>query len=68
MSGNGPVYKFQLNQMVRLVRAPLPTKSGIAPSEYEVVRLMPADASGAISYRVRAGSAELAVREHEIKA
>ena len=62
------IYNFHLHQIVRLVRAPLAGKRGTVPNEYEVIRLMPADTSGEISYRVRSGLSELAVREHEIKA
>lgn len=60
---------FKLHQIVQLVRAPVPTARGtIAPSEYEIIRVMPADANGEISYRVRAGQSELSVRAYEIKA
>ena len=34
---------------------------------YEVVRLMPADVTGEVSYRIKAGSGERAVRESEIR-
>jgi hypothetical protein len=53
---------------VRLVRAPVPGSRGAVANEYEIVRLMPADARGEISYRIRSGASELSVREHEIKA
>ena len=66
MNQRPTTYKYQLHQIVRLLRAPIATKGMVAPSEYEIVRLMPADANGEISYRIKAGAAELAVREHEI--
>jgi uncharacterized protein HemX len=62
------VHKFKLNQIVNLVRAYFLTKSGTASLKYEVVRLLPADTNGEISYRIKSGTAELAVREHEIEA
>ncbi|WP_460451586.1 hypothetical protein [Alsobacter sp. SYSU BS001988] len=61
-------YNFQLRQTVRLVRPPALGKHGSVPNEYEIVRLLPADTSGEISYRVRSGLSELVVREYEIKA
>jgi hypothetical protein len=66
MHNRPTVHKYQLKQMVRLLRTPIVTKGVAAPTDYEIVRLMPADANGEISYRIKAGSAELAVREHEI--
>ncbi len=36
-------------------------------SIYEVVRLMPADQTGEVSYRVKAGPLERAVRESDIR-
>ena len=65
---NNKAYKFRLKQIVRLVRTPNLAQVGSPSLEYEVVRLMPADENGEISYRVKSGSAELAVREHEIRA
>jgi hypothetical protein len=35
---------------------------------YEVMRLMPADETGEVSYRVRSVTTERAVRESEIRA
>jgi hypothetical protein len=61
-------HKFRLQQVVRLVRAPIPDKRVTSCGDYEVVRVMPADASGQISYRIRSGTTERAVREFEIKA
>jgi hypothetical protein len=36
-------------------------------SVYEVVRLMPADQTGELSYRIKSGAIERAVRESEIR-
>jgi hypothetical protein len=68
MTNRPTTYKYQLRQIVRLLRPPIATKGLAAPTDYEIVRLMPADANGEISYRIKSGSAELAVREHEISA
>lgn len=68
MSQSDTMYKFQLRQVVQLLRAPHPGKNGPVSNEFEIVRLMPADGNGEISYRVKSGAIELAVREHEIKA
>jgi hypothetical protein len=61
-------HKFRLQQVVHLVHAPIPDKRVASCEDYEVVRLMPADATGEVSYRIRSGTAERAVREFEIKA
>jgi hypothetical protein len=61
-------HKFKIRQMVRLVRAPLSDSRASGSGIYEVVRLMPADETGEVSYRVRSGSTERAVRESEIRA
>lgn len=60
--------KYRLGQVVRLVRAPASDSRTVGTGEYEIVRLLPADQSGEISYRIRSGSTERAVREFEIKA
>ena len=58
--------QFRLQQIVRLVRAPRP--GGVAEDrDYEIVRVMPADASGEVTYRIRSGTTERAVREFEIR-
>jgi hypothetical protein len=62
------VHKFKLNQVVNLVRAPSLIKSGSTSLKYEIVCLVPADTNGEISYRIKSGTEELAVREYEIKA
>jgi len=38
-----------------------------ASSIYEVVRQMPADQTGELSYRIKSGTVERAVRESEIR-
>jgi hypothetical protein len=53
--------------MVRLVRAPLSDGQTMNNGVYEVVRLMPADQTGEVSYRIRSGTTERAVRESEIR-
>jgi hypothetical protein len=62
-------HKYQVRQLVRLVR---PGFSGTRTSSsgiYEVVRLMPADETGEFSYRIKSSDAgERAVRESEIMA
>ena len=54
--------------MVRLVRAPMLDSRASGGGIYEVVRLMPADQTGEVSYRVRAATTQRAVRESEIRA
>lgn len=66
MNNRESIYKYQLHQIVRLLRAPVVSKGQLEQKDYEIIRLMPADANGEISYRIKAGVAELAVREHEI--
>jgi hypothetical protein len=61
-------HKYQIRQMVRLVRASLSDSRASGTGVYEVVRLMPADETGEVSYRVRSATTERAVRESEIKA
>ncbi len=61
-------HKYQIRQMVRLVRASLSDSRASGTGVYEVVRLMPADEIGEVSYRVRSATTERAVRESEIKA
>src|ERR687898_432031 len=46
-------HKYQVRQMVRLVRAPMSDSRASGSGVYEVVRLMPADETGEVSYRVR---------------
>jgi hypothetical protein len=61
-------YKYQIRQMVRLVRAPMSDSRASGSGVYEVVRLMPADETGEVSYRVKSSTTERAVRESEIRA
>ena len=61
-------HKYKLRQMVRLVRAPIADSRAAGGGIYEIVRLMPADETGEVSYRVKSGMTERAVRESEIKA
>lgn len=60
-------HAFKIGQMVRLVRAPIADPRSNAADHYEIVRLMPADQTGEVSYRVKAGAQERAVRESEIR-
>lgn len=59
--------RFKLNQIVRLVRDVPTGRNGTVPRDYEIVRIMPADSGGEISYRIRSGTTERAVRAFEIK-
>jgi hypothetical protein len=58
---------FQLRQIVRLVRSPVRSRGVSVPETFRVVRIMPADTNGEISYRIKSDLSELAVRAHEIK-
>lgn len=60
-------HKFKLKQMVRLKQPGISDKWVNSTSIYEVVRLMPADQTGELSYRVKSGVIERAVRESEIR-
>jgi hypothetical protein len=59
---------YKIRQMVRLVRAPISDSRASGSGVYEVIRLMPADETGEVSYRIKSGVTERAVREHEIRA
>jgi hypothetical protein len=61
-------HKYKIRQMVRLVRAPISDSRANGSGIYEVVRLMPADETGEVSYRVKSDMTERAVRESEIRA
>jgi len=54
--------------MVRLVRAPVSDSRATGSGIYAVTRLMPADETGEVSYRIRSGATDRAVRESEIRA
>jgi len=58
---------FELRQIVRLVRETGGGSRASLPKTYRVVRIMPADTNGEISYRIKSDSTELAVRAHEIR-
>jgi hypothetical protein len=62
-------HKYQVRQLVRLTRPGFSDSRASSNSIYEVTRLMPADQSGEVSYRIKSsGSGERAVRESEITA
>lgn len=61
-------HKFKIGQRVRLARTTSASVRTGFGEVGEVVRLMPADVSGEVSYRVRSGFAERVVREDEIVA
>ena len=62
------LHKYKIRQMVRLVRAPISDSRASGSGIYEVTRLMPADETSEVSYRIRSGATKRAVREHEIRA
>lgn len=62
-------HKFRPQQLVRLKRPSLPGWRTNESTVFEITRLMPADETGEVSYRIRengAGGGERAVRESEI--
>jgi hypothetical protein len=61
-------HKYKIRQMVRLIRAPISDSRANGSGIYEVTRLMPADGTSEVSYRIRSGATERAVRESEIRA
>lgn len=61
-------HKYKIRQMVRLAPVPISDSRANGSGIYEVVRLMPADEIGEVSYRIRSGATERAVRESEIRA
>ncbi len=60
-------HRFKIRQMVRMNHPSTADARTVAGGVYEVVRLMPADQTGEVSYRIRSGTVERAVRESEIK-
>jgi hypothetical protein len=60
-------HKFKIRQMVRLKQTAYSDARTSPGSVYEVVRLMPADQTGEVSYRIKSGMTEKAVREGEIR-
>ena len=61
-------HKYQLRQLVRLARLGSSDKQASSSGVYEVTRLMPADQTGEVSYRIKSSGGERAVRESEILA
>ena len=62
-------HKYQLRQLVRLIRPALSQGRASSGGIFEVTRLMPADQTGEFSYRIKSSDAgERAVRESEITA
>ena len=60
-------HKYQVRQLVRITHPRISEKRASASGIYEVTRLMPADQTGEVSYRIKsAGFGERAVRESEI--
>jgi hypothetical protein len=60
-------HKFKIRQAVRLAQPGFSDARAGSASVYEVVRLMPADQTGELSYRIKSGMVERAVRESEIR-
>ncbi|PVE21479.1 hypothetical protein DC522_26410 [Microvirga sp. KLBC 81] len=60
-------HKFKIKQMVRLKQPGISDNWINSAGVYEVIRLMPADQTGELSYRIRSGMTERAVRESEIR-
>jgi hypothetical protein len=62
-------HKYKVNQLVRITHPRISDKRASASGLYEVTRLMPADQTGEVSYRIKSsGFGERAVRESEIAA
>ncbi len=62
-------HKYRIRQLVRLSRPGFSDNRSSSNGIYEVTRLMPADQTGEVSYRIKsADSGERAVRESEITA
>ena len=60
-------HKFKVRQMVRLAQPGFSDNRTGSGNVYEVVRLMPAAQTGEVSYRIKSGLIERAVREGEIR-
>ncbi|WP_262267716.1 MULTISPECIES: hypothetical protein [Microvirga] len=60
-------HKFKVRPLARLNQPGSSDAQTTSAAVYEVVRLMPADQTGEVSYRIKAGSIERAVRESEIR-
>ena len=61
-------HKYHLRQLVCLARFGFLDTRASASGLYEVTRLMPADQTGEVSYRIKSSGGERAVRESEIAA
>ncbi|UVF21536.1 hypothetical protein HPT29_010640 [Microvirga terrae] len=62
-------HKYKLHQLVRITHPNFSDKRAISSGIYEVTRLMPADQTGEVWYRIKSsGFGERAVREGEITA
>ena len=62
-------HKYKVHQLVRITHPNFSDKRANSSGTYEVTRLMPADQTGEVSYRVRSAAfGERAVRESEIAA
>jgi hypothetical protein len=62
-------HKYQVHQLVRITHPRISDKRASSSCIYEVTRLMPADHTGEVSYRIKSsGFGERTVRESEIAA
>jgi hypothetical protein len=62
-------HKYRVNQVVRMTHPNFSDKRASSSGLYEVTRLMPADRTGEVSYRIKSsGFGERAVRESDITA
>ena len=62
-------HKDQIHQLARIIHSRISDNRASASGIYEVSRLMPADQTGEVSYRIRSsGFGERAVREVEVAA
>ena len=61
-------HKYHPHELVRLARFGFSDTRASASGIYEVTRLMPADQTGEVSYRIKSSGGERAVRESEIEA
>jgi hypothetical protein len=60
-------HKYKIHQLVRITHPNFSDKRINSGGIYEVTRLMPADQTGEVSYRIKSsGFGERAVRESEI--
>lgn len=60
-------HTFKVRQMVRPKQSGFSDAQANSASVYEVVRLMPADQTEEVSYRIKSGANERAVHESEIR-